>query len=125
MLSGPHSDSITVPVTLWFQFLYVVLWLSCISSVRLSSVLSPLNIALRNPKLLSHSLDEVSGVGTLFKTPRFFTHRLTRPLETACVPLLDLVVALAKFLLVLISSLEDTSARAHLLSRQPSLRAFP
>src|SRR5882724_12395392 len=67
MLSGPRSDSITVPVTLWFQSLYVVLWLSCISSVRLSYVLSPLNIALRNPKLLSHSLDEVSDFGTLFK----------------------------------------------------------
>jgi len=30
-------------------------------------VLSPLNIALRNPELLSYSLDEVSDIGTLFK----------------------------------------------------------
>ena len=42
--------------------------------------------------------------------------RLTRPLETVCISLLDLVVALAKFLLELIFYLEDTLVRAHLLS---------
>src|SRR5882724_12881023 len=50
--------------------------------------------------------------------------RPTRPLETVCVSLLDLVVALAKFILVFIFSLEETSTRAFFLSRQPSLRAF-
>src|SRR5882724_7490837 len=38
--------------------------------------------------------------------------RLTRPLETVCVSLLDLVVTLAKFLLVFIFSLEETPVRA-------------
>src|SRR5882724_5573313 len=42
------------------------------------------------------------------QTHQFFTHRPTHPLETVCVLLLDLVVSLTKFLLVLISSLEDT-----------------
>ena len=37
------------------------------------------------------------------------TPRLTRPLETVCVSLLDLVVALAKFLLLFIFSLEETT----------------
>jgi len=41
-----------------------------------------------------------------------------------CVSLLDLVVALAKFLLVFIFSLEETPVRASFLSQQPSLRAF-
>src|SRR5882724_13319677 len=49
----------------------------------------------------------------------------TRPLETVCVSLLDLVVALAKFLLLFIFSLEETTIQAFFLSRQPSLRAFP
>src|SRR5882724_890725 len=51
--------------------------------------------------------------------------RPTRPLETVCISLLDLVVALAKFLLLFIFSLEGTTVRAFFLSRQPSLRAFP
>ena len=50
--------------------------------------------------------------------------RLTRPLETVCILLLDLVVALAKFLLVFIFSLEEKPIRASFLSWQPSLRAF-
>src|SRR5882724_5708506 len=50
--------------------------------------------------------------------------QLTRPLETVCVSLLDLVVTLAKFLLVFIFSLEETPVRASFLSQQPSLRAF-
>src|SRR5882724_4114003 len=48
----------------------------------------------------------------------------THPLETVCILLLDLVVALAKFLLVFIFSLEETPVRASFLSQQPSLRAF-
>src|SRR5882724_4960994 len=52
------------------------------------------------------------------------TPRPTHPLETICVSLLDLVVALAKFLLLFIFSLEETTVRASFLSRQPSLRAF-
>ena len=50
--------------------------------------------------------------------------QLTHPLETVCVLLLDLVVALTKFLLVWVLSLEDALAQAHLLSWQPSSRAF-
>src|SRR5882724_6445851 len=50
--------------------------------------------------------------------------QLTHPLETVCISLLDLVVALTKFLLVFIFSLEETPIRASFLSRQPSLRAF-
>src|SRR5882724_10265255 len=50
--------------------------------------------------------------------------RPTHPLETVCVSLLDLVVALTKFLLVFILSLEETPVQASFLSRQPSLRAF-
>src|SRR5882724_10412064 len=50
--------------------------------------------------------------------------RPTRPLETVCVSLLDLVVALAKFLLLFIFSLEGTTVRDFFLSRHPSLRAF-
>src|SRR5882724_9469662 len=51
--------------------------------------------------------------------------RPTRPLDTVCVSLLDLVVALAKFLLLFIFSLEGTTIQAFFLSRQPSLRALP
>jgi len=51
--------------------------------------------------------------------------QLTHPLVTVHILLLDLVVTLAKFLLVLVFSLEDTLIQAHLLSQQPSLRAFP
>src|SRR5882724_1819385 len=50
--------------------------------------------------------------------------RPTRPLETVCVLLLDLVAALAKSILVFILSLEETFVRAFFLLRQPSLRAF-
>src|SRR5882724_5016992 len=50
--------------------------------------------------------------------------QLTHPLETVCISLLDLVVALTKFLLVFIFSLEETPIRASFLSRQPSPRAF-
>ena len=50
--------------------------------------------------------------------------RPTCPLETVCVSLLDLVVALAKFLLLFTFSLEGTTVRAFFLSQQPSLRAF-
>src|SRR5882724_10632935 len=57
--------------------------------------------------------------------PLSHTPRPTCPLETVCVSLLDLVVALAKFLLLFIFSLEETTIRAFFLSRQPSLRAFP
>src|SRR5882724_3002569 len=57
--------------------------------------------------------------------PLSHTPQLTRPLETVCISLLDLVVALAKFLLLFIFSLEETTIRASFLSRQPSLRAFP
>src|SRR5882724_5013141 len=85
--------------------------------------LSPLNIALRTTWLLSCSLDEVSNVGTLLQTS-ISSPRLTHPLETVCILLLDLVVALAKFLLVFIFSLEETPIRASFLSQQPSLRAF-
>ena len=49
---------------------------------------------------------------------------MTCPLVTVCVSLLDLVIALAKFLLVLVFSVEDTCVQAHSLSWQPSLRAF-
>jgi len=52
-------------------------------------------------------------------------HSLTDTSIRDCLHLaLDLVVTLAKFLLVLIFSLEDTLVRAYLLSQQPSLRAF-
>src|SRR5882724_516720 len=57
--------------------------------------------------------------------PLFHAPRPTGPLETVCVSLLDLVVALAKFLLLFIFSLEETTVQAFLLSRQPLLRAFP
>ena len=43
-------------------------------------------------------------------------HQLTCPLETVCVLLLDLVVALTKFLLVFFFSLEETHTQAFLLS---------
>src|SRR5882724_5317549 len=46
--------------------------------------------------------------------------RPTRPLETACVLLLDLVVTLAKSILVFILSLEETFVRASFLLQQPS-----
>src|SRR5882724_9611214 len=59
------------------------------------------------------------------QTPQFIAHRLTCPLETVCILLLDLVVALTKSLLVLFFSLEDTLVQAHSLSQQPSLRDFP
>ena len=55
----------------------------------------------------------------------WFPIQPTCPLVTVCVLLLDLVVALAKFLLVLVFSLEDTLSQAHLLLQQPSSRAFP
>ena len=42
--------------------------------------------------------------------------QLTCPLETVCVSLLNLVVALGKFLLLFISSLEETTIRAFFLS---------
>src|SRR5882724_8172247 len=44
---------------------------------------------------------------------------MTHPLETVCISLLDLVVALTKFLLVFIFSLEETPA--HLLSFMTAL----
>src|SRR5882724_7049858 len=53
------------------------------------------------------------------------TPRPTCPLETVCISLLDLVVALTKFLLLFIFSLEETTVQAFSLSQQPSLRAFP
>src|SRR5882724_3314803 len=59
------------------------------------------------------------------QTPRFLSPQLTHPLETVCVLLLDLVVALAKFLLVSFFSLEEKFTRAFFLSQQPSLRDFP
>jgi len=40
----------------------------------------------------------------------------TCPLETVCISLLELVVALAKFLLLFIFSLEETTVRAFPLS---------
>jgi len=49
--------------------------------------------------------------------------RLTRPLETVCISLLDLVVTLTKFLFVFIFPLEETPVQASFLSQQPSLRA--
>ena len=51
--------------------------------------------------------------------------QLTHPLVTVHILLLDLVVTLAKCLLVLVFSLEDALTQGHLLSWQPSLRAFP
>src|SRR5882724_6175498 len=53
-------------------------------------------------------------------TPRFLSPRLTHPLETVCILLLDLVVALAKFLLVFFLSLEETLVRAIFLSLSES-----
>jgi len=47
------------------------------------------------------------------------THQLTCPLETVYVLLLDLVVALAKFLLVLFFSLEDTPSGPILFHNSP------
>jgi len=93
-----------------------------LSSIIISLI--PLNIALRNPKLLSYSLDESLTLDAL-QTHQFFTRRLTRPLETVCILLLDLVVALAKFLLVFIFYLGDTLVRAHLLSWQPLWELLP
>jgi len=69
-------------------------------------------------------LDEVSDVGMVFNTS-FIAPQPTHPLETVCVLLLDLVVALAKFLLVLFFSVEEALIQAYSLSWQPSLRAFP
>src|SRR5882724_8165998 len=60
-----------------------------------------------------------------FSKPLSHAPRPTCPLETVCISLLDLVVTLAKFLLLFIFSLEETTIRAFFLSRQPSLRAFP
>src|SRR5882724_13479912 len=60
-----------------------------------------------------------------FSEPLSLPPQLTRPLETVCVSLLDLVVALAKFLLLFIFSLEETTVQAFFLSWQPLLRAFP
>src|SRR5882724_1317477 len=51
--------------------------------------------------------------------------RPTHPLETVCIWRLDLVVTLAKFLLLFIFSLEETTIQAFFLSQQPSLRALP
>src|SRR5882724_3227802 len=48
-----------------------------------------------------------------------FAPRPTRPLETVCVPLLDLVVALAKFLLVFFFSLEETPAKPSFFHDSP------
>jgi len=45
-------------------------------------------------------------------------------MTTVCIFLLDLVVTLAKFLLVLFFSLEEKLVQAYLLSLQPSFRAF-
>src|SRR5882724_7644826 len=47
--------------------------------------------------------------------PLSCTPRPTRPLETVCVSLLDLMVTLAKFLLLFIFSLEETTVRAFFL----------
>src|SRR5882724_1368697 len=57
--------------------------------------------------------------------PLSHTPRPTHPLETVCISLLDLVVTLAKFLLLFIFSLAETTIRASFLSRHPSVRAFP
>src|SRR5882724_8629668 len=48
--------------------------------------------------------------------PLSCTPQLTHPLETVCISLLDLVVALTKFLLLFIFSLEETTVRAFFLS---------
>jgi len=53
-----------------------------ISSIIISLI--PIEHCLRNPKLLSHSLDEGLRCWDALKLPRFFTHRTERPLETAC-----------------------------------------
>jgi len=86
-------------------------------------ILILLKLALRNSKLLSCSLYEVSDIGC-FPTTQVIAFRLTPPLVIVCVLLLDLVITLAKSHLVLVFSVEDTPVWACSISWQPSLRAF-
>src|SRR5882724_1719668 len=53
------------------------------------------------------------------------TPRPTHPFETVCISLLDLVVTLAKFLLLFIFSLEETTIQAFLSFMTALAESFP
>jgi len=91
-----HPDSLLV---LWpcgsFSICSSLTLLYFLSSIIISLI--PLNIALRNPKLLSYSLEWGLQHWDTLQTPRFPSPRPTHPLETVCILLLDLVVTITKF----------------------------